>query len=127
MNQAKATRTAATFLITAFAAILPALSQDVPVVPYQDNGPKEPETRTLGAEESAAMLQAEWLFQAEGTPLLKHAAAQIKWTREMAARLSKRKNAPDLGPETSVLAELEKKLEHLPPGATEADQKAIYF
>jgi hypothetical protein len=70
----------------------------------------EPETRTLPEAEARAMLEAEWLYQAEGKPLRERALQEIGWAREMAGRLAARTPAPDLGRELAELRELEQPL-----------------
>ena len=68
----------------------------------------EPETRTLTADESEAMLREEWLFQAEGKPLEKRAVQEIAWAREIAARMTNGANPPDLKKDLAELDHLQK-------------------
>ncbi len=76
---------------------------------------EEPETRTLTAEEGAELLRKEWIFQAEGKPLDQRARQEITWAREMAGRLRKSDNPPDLSAELDSLAKLEKNEDRLQP------------
>ncbi|MBI5684968.1 MAG: PD40 domain-containing protein [Verrucomicrobia bacterium] len=68
------------------------------VAPYVT--PQTPETRNLTAAEARAALERDWLFQADDKPTAERICDEIKWTRELAARLSM-----DVAKE---LAELEK-------------------
>jgi hypothetical protein len=72
-----------------------------------------PETRTLTAEEAARALERDWLFQAMGEPLLKRAAQEIIWARELAERLARHRGAPDLSAELKALDVLEKRAAEL--------------
>jgi hypothetical protein len=72
-----------------------------------------PATRTLSAQEAALALEHDWLFQAMGEPLLERAGKEITWTRELAGRLSRQPNAPDLTVELRELALLEPRLADL--------------
>lgn len=95
----------------ALAAVLPARAGM-----YEDHAPAptvapvEPETKTPTAAEADAVLRADWWFQAQGEPPAKRAAAEIKWARELAARLARGANPPDLSGELTELAGLEKSL-----------------
>ena len=72
--------------------------------------PIESETRNLTTAEADAALQRDWLFQAEGKPLAERARLEIRWARELAARLTKGGNTPDLKAEVAELDKLEKQL-----------------
>ena len=82
----------------------------------------EPETRTLTAEEADQLLEAEWLFQADRTPDIAKARAEIQYAREMATRLTGKPGARDPAKERAELAQLEKNL-----AAPDADAKALYL
>ena len=72
--------------------------------------PTEPETRTLTAAEATEAMREDWLFQAGDHPLAARAAAEIRWARDLAARLTHARQAPDLAGELNELAALERKL-----------------
>ena len=72
-----------------------------------------PDTRTLTAEEAARALERDWLFQAMGEPLLSRAAQEIAWARELAERLARAREAPDLSAELNELDVLEKRIAEL--------------
>ena len=72
--------------------------------------PTEPETHTLTAAAAEAVLQRDWLFQAEGKPLTERAQQEIRWARELAARLARNPKTPSLKPDLAELAELERQL-----------------
>jgi hypothetical protein len=84
----------------------------------------EPETRTLIQKEADAVLQADWMLQAEGGSLRVRAAEEIRWTREIANRLADKQ-------EESVLRDLRNLEERLvqlnsTPPDPDAD-KAVYL
>ena len=69
--------------------------------------PTEPETRTL--TEATEIIERDWLFQAEGKPLAARTAQEIRWAKELAARLVKAPRAPELSSELAELNALEKR------------------
>ncbi|MBN1422691.1 MAG: hypothetical protein JXP34_28200 [Planctomycetes bacterium] len=96
-----------------------------PPAPYAE--PSEPDTRTLAPAEAAAILEADWLFQAEGKPLAARAREEIGWARDLAARILEKPGAPDLAGELAALDDLRARIEG--PG-TDADPDAarsLYF
>ena len=62
------------------------------VAPYIT--PATPETRDLTAAEARAALERDWLFQANGTPTPERIRDEIKWTKELAARLTRSGDTP---------------------------------
>ncbi|MGQ9732867.1 MAG: HzsA-related protein [Candidatus Zipacnadales bacterium] len=70
-------------------------------------GVEEPATRTLSPEEADAILVRDWLFQADGHPTYWHVQKEISWARELAARIAKHSQAPDLSAELQELERLE--------------------
>ncbi|MBN2310275.1 MAG: hypothetical protein JXR94_14970 [Candidatus Hydrogenedentes bacterium] len=76
-----------------------------PPAPYIE--PDEPVTRTLPAAEAEALLEREWLFQAEGESLAARALEEIGRARDLAARLAACPEAPDLAAELERLDALE--------------------
>ena len=82
------------------------------VAPYIT--PSTPETRDLTTAEARAVLERDWLHQADQKPTPERIRDEIKWTRELAARLNL-----DV---TKELAELEKSTAAL----TQPDA-ALYF
>lgn len=74
---------------------------------------KEPPTETLAPDKAQALLEEDWLYQAEGKPLGERALQEIAWAREIAARLSRAAAAPDLRAELARLDELEPKAKDL--------------
>jgi hypothetical protein len=69
-----------------------------------------PETRTLTPEEAQAVLERDWLFQADGAPAVWRTRLEIAWAREMAARLRALTNPPDVSRELRELQEIESRL-----------------
>jgi hypothetical protein len=87
-------------------------------LPYRFDRPFTPPTKTLGADQAQAVLQRDWLFQAEGLPLEQRAADEIRWARQLAARLARHPRTPDLEPELSELDALEQRLAQLADDAS---------
>jgi len=86
--------------------------------PYQDNGPKEPETRTLNAKEADDLLRADWLFRMEGVSPLTRVTEEITWTRQMLERYSTRMDPQLLKSDAERVNQLEKDLNALSKPAT---------
>lgn len=78
--------------------------------PAPPAAPDEPSTRTLTVAEADRVLRDDWIFQAEGRPLARRAAEELRWARDLAARLARGARPPDLSDELGALAELERKL-----------------
>jgi len=95
-------------LVLSLAAIV--LSLTMAVVSSAAEEPTRPETRTLAPEQADAALRADWLRQADEKPTVERTRLEIGWARQLAARLAKRDNAPDLAAELKRLGELEKQL-----------------
>ncbi|MBM3499857.1 MAG: hypothetical protein FJX74_14445, partial [Armatimonadetes bacterium] len=75
-----------------------------------------PETRTLTAEEATAVLEQDWLFQADGAPTVWQTRTEIAWARDLAARLRDSAAPPDVARELQQLSRIEARL----PGSAEA-------
>ena len=82
----------------------------MPYPPATPPEPAEPETRDLTPEEAKAVLRRDWLFQADNEPTVDHARQEIKWARELAARLKKNPDTPDLSGDLAELDALDKHL-----------------
>jgi hypothetical protein len=57
-------------------------------LPFVYEDPTTPETRTLSPDEAQAVLERDWLFQADGKPLADRAQEEILWTLALLNRLS---------------------------------------
>jgi hypothetical protein len=90
-------------------------------------GPAEPPTRTLDAQEAQAVLEAEWLFQAEGKPLHQRAKQEIGWARAVVERLAKGGQAPDLSAQSAELDRLTTEIDSLPVVPDEERAKKLYL
>ncbi|MCF6285103.1 MAG: hypothetical protein L3K26_07930, partial [Candidatus Hydrogenedentes bacterium] len=55
------------------------------VAPYRT--PSTPETRTLDATEAREALERDWIYQANNTPTPERIRDEIRWTRQLAARI----------------------------------------
>lgn len=95
--------------------------QQEPVAPYVR--PETPPVVQLTADDARKKLQEDWLFQADNQPTPKRIRDEIRWTRQLAARLATAEGGPlDLSAE---LAELEE-LEHQAAALT-SPQADLYF
>lgn len=65
------------------------------------------------AESGDSPQVADWLFQAEGQPLLPRAIREIGWARELAARLARNPKTPSLDAELAALDALEQQARQL--------------
>lgn len=83
--------------------------------------PQTPETRTRTSEEARALLESDWLFQADGHPTVERIRQEILWTRELIDRLTVNPRTPDLSQQQAALLEIEKQL------PSEGEYPAIYF
>ena len=91
--------------------------------------PAEPQTRTLTPAEATAVLEKDWLFQAEGRPLAQRASQEIAWARALAERLQKDPRTPSLDAELAELKRLAGRLgmgpgDRLPP---DDEARALYL
>ncbi|MHC4404956.1 MAG: TolB family protein, partial [Planctomycetota bacterium] len=98
----------------------------VPHAPAGPVEPAEPETRDLAAEEAQAVLQRDWLFQADDNPTRKRTADEVQWARALAARLHKT-GGPDLSAQLAELDVLEERLEALEEGAGAEAVRKVYL
>jgi len=97
-------------------------------LPYRTENPTTPQTRTLSSQEATGALERDWLFQAMGKPLPERTLDEIRWTRDLAARLAAGPNAPNLSGDLTELAALEKRLFDLAGrGGDAAAAKDIYL
>lgn len=87
-----------------------------PYVPAQT-----PETRRLSAEAARAILQEDWLFQADGKADVARVRQEITWTRQLIHRIEQDPRAPDFSAELGALKEIE---QHLP---LDGDVTPVYF
>ena len=77
-------------------------------LPLPRSQAKTPETRTLTAQEASLALERDWLFQAGGEPLLERTAKEIRWTRDLAGRLTQGRPAQDFAADLAELGKLER-------------------
>lgn len=75
--------------------------------PKQATPPSDAGKQVQEPPASAGMLEKDWLYQAERTPLAERTLQEITWAREIAARMSKVAGAPDLRAELAQLDQLE--------------------
>ncbi len=87
--------------------LVPNLVTDNGYLPITVENPSTPATRTLSPAEAESALQRDWLYQAEGKPLLQRAAEEIGWARRLAARLARAPNPPNVTEDLARLHSLE--------------------
>ena len=80
-------------------------------LPVTVENPATPETRTLTADESDAVLRCDWLFQADQHPTVQRIVQEIQWARQLAARLCRNTRTPDLSSELAELDALAKQMD----------------
>lgn len=97
-----------------------------PPAPYVE--PEEPKTRTLSPDEAREVLERDWIFQAEGEHLLRRAHKEVFWAIELAMRLRKNPNTPDLSPYLAKLDALLERIDTIKQAKPQDDTaKEIYF
>jgi hypothetical protein len=84
-------------------------------LPVIVENPVTPETLTRKPEATDTVLRRDWLFQAGNRPTLARATQELQWTRQLAARLSRDVDIPDLKLESAALDDLEKQLADAAP------------
>jgi hypothetical protein len=89
--------------------------------------PNEPITRTLSEAEAVALLQSDWLFQAENEPTVKKVFDEIRWARELASRLEMSPKGPNLRNERQELDKLEKETGRLKDDTSDTMVRGLYF
>ncbi|MBN1422904.1 MAG: hypothetical protein JXP34_29270 [Planctomycetes bacterium] len=93
------------------------LAEDRPRMVVIDNGylpvlvenPATPETRARTPEEADAILRRDWSFQAQDAPRVPRGLQEIRWARDLAARIAGREGAPDLSEDLRELDALEER------------------
>jgi len=103
--------------LSAYAAKKPRIKVETREINWPEIAESRPLSRKVGQE----MLEADWLFQADGNPNEKRIVQEIAWARELAARISKMDGAPKLDGYLGALSKLEKQLD------TETDRKKLYL
>ncbi|MGL4595034.1 MAG: hypothetical protein ACRCUY_09925 [Thermoguttaceae bacterium] len=78
---------------------------------------------TPSSDVGMTQLEADWLFQCDNNPTFDRAKQEIKWGRELAARIALLEKAPKLDAELAALDEIMKKIE----STTETSEKAQEF
>ena len=96
-----------------------------PPAPYVE--PTEPETRTLGPVEATAVLQADWLFQADGVPTAERIRREIRWARELASRLEHNTTTASLAVDLAGLEKLERNIERVESSMTQEQISKLYL
>ncbi|MBN2269735.1 MAG: hypothetical protein JXN61_03920 [Sedimentisphaerales bacterium] len=96
-----------------------------PPAPYVE--PTEPQTRTLTEPEAAALLETDWLFQADNRPTIKRISDEIFWARKLSARLTEESDPLNLKSDLDELDRLEEQVAALKDNATEAEIRRLYL
>jgi hypothetical protein len=95
-----------------------------PPAPYVK--PDEPVTKTLPQAEAAALLESDWLFEADDTPTIERIRDEIRWARELASRLARNATPPDLKSELRAIEELEKRTGRLKNHGSDSRTQELY-
>ena len=77
--------------------------------------------------DSAPLLEDDWLFQADGRPIIRHCTGQIQSARRLAGRLAGATDAPNLQAELSSLNALAKQLASPGDKASESAIARLYL
>ena len=88
---------------------------DAAWLPVVVENPTTPEARTLTPEEADAVLERDWLFQADDCPTIGRARREIRWARELAARLTANGAASDMAADLEELGQLEERCRKVQP------------
>ncbi|MHC4620029.1 MAG: hypothetical protein ACYTEQ_19965, partial [Planctomycetota bacterium] len=96
-----------------------------PPAPYIE--PTEPVTRTLSQAEATALLEDDWLFQAENRPTTERICDEIRWARELALRLQTNPETSQLKSELEGLERLAKQAGRLVGDAGDGRARRLYF
>jgi hypothetical protein len=99
-------------------------AQGGPPDPAPARQPPEPVTRSLTEAEAAAILEEDWIFQADLAPTVKRATQEIQWARQIAERLAQGDKPPDLSAELRELDRLERSIAQGESGAAPAARPA---
>jgi hypothetical protein len=92
-----------------------------PVAPYRR--PETPETRDLTADEAREALHRDWLYQVGGHPSRERILDEVRWTRELAARLfAQGADAARIQEQLATLERLQQTAAQLPQPTAE-----VYF
>jgi len=78
----------------------------------------------MTADQARELIEADWRYQANDEPTAARALQEIAWARDLAGRLRKGANAPDLTAELAALTSLENKLKAL---ASDDDAERLYL
>ena len=89
--------------------------------------PNEPPTETIAQDEAVAVLETDWLFQADNEPTLERVSDEIRWSRELAARLATDSRDSALEARLAALEKLEKELDRFDTDATRKRMRELYL
>ncbi len=105
----------------------PLIVASMPCAPAPFVEPNEPPTVTLGPEEASKVLTADWLFQADNNPTLERVRDEIRWSRELAARLMRDRGAPSIEAELTELTIVEEIIAGSDAGAVDERMRELYL
>jgi len=96
-----------------------------PPAPYIE--PKEPATRTLTPAEATAVLESDWLFQADNKPTAKRIADEILWARQLAWRLAENAKTASIESELAELEKMEEQVAQLGTSGQPGKLRELYL
>jgi hypothetical protein len=82
----------------------------IPHQPAPHVEPVEPVTRTLSEAEADALLESDWLFQANDQPTMRRIQDEIRWARELAWRFANGRKVSGLDGDMAELGRLASKV-----------------
>ena len=77
--------------------------------------------------DAQAMIEEDWIFQANDCTTAQRALREINWARELAARFSAQSRTLDFASELAALAALETQLQALPPTQDDDATRGLYL
>lgn len=83
--------------------------------------------KPVTSAQAQAMIEEDWLFQANDTTTAQLALQEIGWARELAARLATQAGAPDAAVELKSLDALATRLRALPPAQDDDTTRELYL
>jgi hypothetical protein len=83
--------------------------------------------KPLSAQDAQALIEEDWIFQANDSTTAQRALQEIGWTRELAQRLSLQAGMRGLAADASALTALETQLRTLPPAQDSDATRDLYL
>ena len=88
---------------------------------------KQRGAQPVSAAQAQALIEEDWLFQANDSTTAPRALQEIGWARELAARLAAKSDALNFAPELTALDVLETQLRAMPPEQDNDTTRGLYL